>query len=107
MDSDRPAAQLCQVQKLGLRGMDYLQQNDIGRVRKFQVEEVKLSDVRAINPEIVLLAYPLTERIALHGYGSDLERGFPQDLFGQIEVVATFIRPGTANVRIRQIDTAR
>ena len=34
-----------QVHELGLRRMDDLQDDDIRRVRKFQVEEVKLRDV--------------------------------------------------------------
>src|SRR5262249_48058445 len=87
IDPDRPAAQWREVEELGLRGMDDLNQDDIPRVREFQVEEMELRDIRGINPEIVLLAYPLAEGFALHRLGADLERSVPQDLLGQIEVL--------------------
>src|SRR5277367_5319270 len=87
MDPDGSPAQRRQVQELGLPGIDDLRDDDIRRVREFQVEEVKLRDVRGINPEIVLLAYPTAEGFALHRLGADLERSFSQDLLSQLEVL--------------------
>src|SRR5690348_17136286 len=87
VDPDRPAAQRREVEELGLRGVDDLDQDDVGRVRKLQVEEVELGDVRGINPEIVLLADPAAEGGALHRLGPDIERDVPEDLLGQLEVV--------------------
>src|SRR5262245_19951675 len=87
MDPDGPPTQRREVEELRLRRMDDLNQDDVVRVRKLQVEEMELRDIRGINPEIVLLAYPLAEGFALHRLGADLERSFPQDLLGRAEVL--------------------
>src|SRR5258707_7074210 len=87
VDPDGPPAQRREVEELGLRRMDDLEDDDVRGIREFQIEEMELRDVRGIDPEIVLLADPLAEGFALHRHRADLNRDFPQHPLRQIEVL--------------------
>ena len=77
-----------QIQKLRyMARKGDLQQDHIRWIEKLQIEVVKLRDIRSINPEVVLPANPTAKAVAFHRLGSDLDRNFRQDLFGQIKVL--------------------
>src|SRR6185436_4730013 len=91
MNLHRAAPKRRQIQELRLLGMNDLDQDYVGCIRELQIEIVKLRDVRGIYPEVVLLAYPLAERFALHGLGADIKRNFRQELFGQVKVLKSVL----------------
>src|SRR5690348_3478116 len=62
-----------QIDQLDASRKNDLQQHDVRRIGKLQIEVMKLGDVGAVDPEIVLLANPRAKIVALHRFGANLE----------------------------------
>src|SRR5215471_20400641 len=95
---DRSTCQWRQIEELRLLRMNYLQQHDVGGIGNLEIKEMKLCNVRGVNPQVVLIANPVAERFAFHWFGANLERHFGQQMPGHFKVLkrvlpALFVRP--------------
>ena len=54
-------------------------------MRELQVEVMEFGDIRAVDPEVILVTDPVAETVALHGVVANLKGNFGQDLFRQLE----------------------
>src|SRR5258708_215122 len=87
LDAGRRSAPWRQIEQLRLAGIDDLHHHDVRRILEFQVEVMELGDVRAVDPDVVLIADPSGEARALHRLVADVDRRFQEDPLREIEML--------------------